>query len=88
MTRDRTMGFFIAALIFIIDQAIKAVVVGPLGIRQIGDVREIVSFFDLRFVPNVGVSLGLLPADSPGMRWALVAPLLISIVLASTGPVR
>ncbi len=73
MTRDRTVGFFIAALIFIVDQAVKAVVTGPLDIRQIGDVREIVSFFDLRFVPNVGVSLGLLPAESPAMRWALVA---------------
>ena len=46
---------------------------GPLGIAQLGDVREIVSFFDLRFVPNVGVSLGLLPADSDAMRWGLVA---------------
>ena len=37
-----------------------------------GDVREVVSFFDLRFVPNIGISLGLLPADNPVMRWALV----------------
>ena len=69
----RRIGFALAGAVFLIDQAVKALVVGPLGIRQLGDVREIVSFFDLRFVPNVGVSLGLLPAGSPGMRWALVA---------------
>ena len=51
----------------------KWCVTGPLGIAQLGDVRELVSVFDLRFVPNVGVSLGLLPADSEAMRWALVA---------------
>jgi signal peptidase II len=75
----RRTGFLLAAIVFAIDQAVKALVVGPLGIRQLGDVREIVSFFDLRFVPNVGVSLGLLPAGSPGMRWALV---LLTAVIA------
>lgn len=72
MLRSRTPGFALAAAIFIVDQVIKAWVTGPLGIRQIGDVREIVSFFDLRFVPNIGISLGLLPADGPFTRWALV----------------
>ncbi len=73
MLRSRTTGFALAAAIFVVDQLIKAWVTGPLGIRQIGDAREIVSFFDLRFVPNIGISLGLLPADGPATRWALVA---------------
>ncbi len=73
MTRMRTIGFVLAIAIFIIDQAVKAWVVGPLGIDHIGAVRDVVSFFDLRFVPNVGVSLGLFPADSEAMRWGLVA---------------
>jgi signal peptidase II len=72
MNRTRLNGFLIAAIIFIVDQAMKAWVVGPLGLTQIGDAREVVSFFDLRFVPNIGVSLGLLPAGSDTMRWALV----------------
>lgn len=69
----RLSGFVVAATIFIADQVVKAIVVGPLGLRQIGDAREIASFFDLRFVPNIGVSLGLFPAGSDTMRWALVA---------------
>ncbi len=73
MFRTRPAGFALAAAIFVIDQLIKAWVTGPMEIRQIGDAREILPFFDLRFVPNIGISLGLLPADGPVMRWALVA---------------
>lgn len=65
-------GFVTAAIVFVADQIIKFWVAGPLGIDHIGAYREIVSFFDLRFVPNVGVSLGLLPAGSDAMRWAIV----------------
>ena len=72
MPRNRLLGFGLAIAIFIVDQLIKAWVTGPMDINQIGDVREVVSFFDLRFVPNIGISLGLLPADNPVMRWALV----------------
>ena len=62
-----------ALAVFALDQLVKYWVTGPLGIAQLGDVREIVSIFNLRFVPNVGVSLGLLAADSDTMRWGLVA---------------
>ena len=73
MSRFAPAGFVTAAIVFVVDQAIKIWVTGPLGIDQLGAYREIVSFFDLRFVPNIGVSLGLLPAGSPAMRWAIVA---------------
>ncbi|GAA0726120.1 signal peptidase II [Sphingomonas japonica] len=66
-------GFVIAVAILIADQLTKFVVTDLLGIASPGDAMELLPFFDLRFVPNVGVSLGLLPADSPAMRWALVA---------------
>ena len=72
MPRTRLAGFILAFAVFVVDQLVKAWVVGPMEIRQIGDAREITSFFDLRFVPNIGISLGLLPADGPVMRWALV----------------
>lgn len=65
-------GLLAAAALFLADQLSKWAVTGPLGIRDLGDVREIVSFFDLRFVPNIGISLGLLPADGHLTRWALV----------------
>lgn len=66
-------GLILALTVFVADQLVKYWVTGPLGISQLGDYREIVSFFDLRFIPNVGVSLGLFPADSDAMRWGLVA---------------
>ena len=66
-------GLATAAILFVVDQLIKWVVTGPMDLHMLGDVREIVSFFNLRFVPNYGISLGLLTADSNASRWALVA---------------
>ncbi|OWK30557.1 signal peptidase II [Sphingomonas mucosissima] len=66
-------GLAAAAVVFIVDQLTKWLVTGPLGINFLGASREIVSFFDLRFVQNMGVSLGLLRAESDVARWALVA---------------
>jgi signal peptidase II len=66
-------GLVAAAIVFALDQLSKWFVTGPLGIRAIGDARELLPIFDLRFVPNMGVSLGLLSAGSETARWALVA---------------
>lgn len=66
------IGLVIAFCVFVADQLVKYWVTGPLGIAQVGDYREIVSFFDLRFVPNIGISLGLFAANSDAMRWGLV----------------
>lgn len=72
MPRNRLTGFVLAAIIFVVDQLVKAWVVGPMEINALGDARTILPIFDLRFVPNVGISLGLFPADGPFMRWGLV----------------
>jgi len=68
-----TRGLIAAALLFAADQLSKWAVTGPMGIDHLGAAREVTGFFALRFVPNVGVSLGLLSADSEASRWALVA---------------
>lgn len=73
MTRTRSFAFLGAFLVFLIDQGVKAYVTGALGIDHIGAHMPVLPIFDLRFVPNVGVSLGLLAANSDTMRWALVA---------------
>ena len=65
-------GFAAAIVLFLADQLSKWAVTKPLGIDSLGDARTITSFFDLRFVPNIGISLGLLPADGHLTRWALV----------------
>ncbi len=61
-----------AVALFVADQLSKWAVTGPLQIDSLGDSRTFTSFFDLRFVPNIGISLGLLPADGHLTRWALV----------------
>lgn len=72
MTRAPILGLAVAAVLFVLDQITKWAVTGPLGIATLGDVRTIVPFFDLRFVPNIGISLGLFAANSEVGRWLLV----------------
>ncbi len=61
----RAAALVIAFLIFVFDQAMKWVVTYPLNLRASRTGRsEITDFFDLRWVENNGVSLGLLSASS------------------------
>ncbi|MDZ4307085.1 signal peptidase II [Allopontixanthobacter sp.] len=70
--RNRLIGLFLAVAIFAADQYVKWLVVGPLGIDRIGDYKELLPFFDLRFTQNFGVSLGMFEATSMEARWVLV----------------
>jgi signal peptidase II len=72
LTRPRRLSFALAAVIFALDQGIKALMIGPLMLRERG-VIDLLPFFDLRWTENHGVSLGLLTASSDFQRWALVA---------------
>ena len=74
LKRNRAVAFVIAFLIFVFDQATKWVVTYPLNLEgQPGQMIRITSFFNLRWVENRGVSLGLLSAGSEMGRWLLVA---------------
>lgn len=68
----RAAGLTIAAAIFIVDQLLKWIVTYPLQLQQRG-VIELLPIFDLRWVENYGVSLGMLTADTETGRWLLVA---------------
>lgn len=72
MKRIHMIFYAFALIIFIADQAVKSWVVESLGIDAPGKAVEVLSFFDLRFVANNGVSLGLLAAETELMRWLLV----------------
>jgi signal peptidase II len=72
LKRTRSVAFVIAFLVFALDQAVKWVVAYPLQIEFRGRI-EITDFFNLTFVKNSGVSLGLLSADGDLGRWLLVA---------------
>ena len=66
-------GLLIAAGVFVVDQVSKWLVTGPLGVSQFGDYVTLLPVFDLRFVQNTGVSLGLLRSDSGWMQRLLDA---------------
>lgn len=70
-TTPRLIGLGFAIFLFAIDQWVKSYVVGPLALREVRNI-EILSFFDLTYVENRGISLGMFEATSMEMRWALV----------------
>lgn len=70
--RTRSIAIMLALAVLIVDQLVKYIVTGPMGIDYPGAERELLPIFTLRFVQNFGVSLGLLQAGSATARWALV----------------
>ncbi len=71
-SKFRLQGIMLASLVFIADQIVKYAMLGPLQLQSRG-VIHIISFFDLRYAENRGVSMSFLTADNDGERWALVA---------------
>ena len=69
----RRNGLMLALAIFILDQLVKYLVTGPIGLVYEGDSHYLLPIFNLTLVHNYGVSLGMLTADSQAMRWGLVA---------------
>ena len=70
--RKSAVGFGVAAVVFVLEQITKWIVLGPLDLRNT-QLIELLPFFDLNYTENHGISLGLLQAQSDAMRWALVA---------------
>jgi signal peptidase II len=81
------LGLIIAAVVFVVDQITKWLVLGPgqfspPGCRETGygcRFIELTPFFDLQMVWNRGVSFGLLRASEDLARWGLVA---LSLVIS------
>jgi signal peptidase II len=69
--RDRSWGFGVALLVFILDQAVKWFVTGPLNLREVGQVY-LLPFFQFTYSENYGISLGLFNAHNALGRWMLV----------------
>jgi signal peptidase II len=67
----RRLGIGIAALVFGIDQAIKALIVHGLDLPGRMEV-DILPIFRFVWVENHGISMGFLTADSAAERWLLV----------------
>lgn len=79
--RNRTIGLAVAAILFVVDQAVKHWVVHGLGLVRPGDQFPLLPFFDFTRTNNFGVSLGMFEATSPEMRWGLVAVTAIIAIL-------
>jgi len=69
---NRTAAYTTALAIFILDQLTKWIVSDPLALQARGQI-EILPIFNLTWVENNGISLGLLNATTPTGRWMLVA---------------
>ncbi|MGQ3102248.1 MAG: signal peptidase II [Sphingopyxis solisilvae] len=86
MTSSRSphlrFGLLIAAFAFLLDQVTKWVIITPLSLEA-KRVIEIVSFFDLRWAENCGISLSMFASCTDTTRWTLVA--VTGIVAAAVG---
>ena len=72
MIKFSTRGYLIAAVVFAIDQLVKWIMIGPLALREVGQI-VLLSIFQFTYTENNGVSLGLLSAETATARWLLVA---------------
>ena len=71
LSRPRIEGLGLALVIAVIDRIVKAIMVGPLMLRDLG-VIDLLPFFDLRYAENYGVSFGMFTATSMEMRYGLI----------------
>ena len=69
---NRTLAYGIALAIFAADQLTKWIVAVPLELQQKAQI-VLLPIFNLTWVENHGISLGLLTASSDTQRWLLVA---------------
>jgi len=67
------LGCAVALVVFALDQLMKWIVTGPMGLTQIGDEHFFLPIFSFTLQHNEGISLGLLNATNPVGRWLLVA---------------
>jgi signal peptidase II len=75
-------GMTLALIAFLFDQLTKWVVITPLSLERKGEI-EIVSFFNLTWAENCGISLSLLAQCNDTTRWSLVA--LTTVVAGAVG---
>ena len=70
-TAIRRLGLGIAALVFALDQAIKALIVHALDLPGRMEI-DLLPIFRFVWVENHGISMGFLTANSMAERWLLV----------------
>ena len=69
--RHLRLGFGLAVLLFLADQALKAVMIGPLALQAVQQIY-LLPVLNLTWVENYGVALGMFRAGHDAERWILV----------------
>lgn len=69
--RERMVGYGLALGVFVLDQIVKYWIIAVVRLEERGFI-ELLPFFNLTWVENRGVSMGMLTADGDGGRWGLV----------------
>lgn len=69
--RYRLQGLMFASIVFIADQIVKFIMIGPLALQS-RRMINIIPFFRLSWAENRGVSMSFLTATSEAQRWMLV----------------
>ena len=70
--KPRLFGFSVALVVLVLDQLAKWAVAGPPQLQWVGQ-NYVLPIFNLTWVENNGISLGLLNASTELGRWMLVA---------------
>jgi len=70
---DMKIALIIAFVVFLVDQASKWFVVFHLNLAQLGALDVMPPYLNLRMAWTYGVNFGLLAADNPATRLALIA---------------
>ena len=68
----KRLGFGIAAVVFLLDQLTQYWIINVVQLVERGSI-EVLPFFRLTYVGNIGVSMGLFNAYTAVGRWFLVA---------------
>jgi signal peptidase II len=70
--RNSFPAYWLALAIFLVDQLSKWIVIGPLDLQRVQQI-VLLPIFNLTWVQNFGISLGLAQAQNDMHRWLLVA---------------
>ena len=68
----RMLAYVTALVIFVVDQISKWIIINPLALQARAQI-ELLPIFNLTWVENRGISLGLAQAQNDTHRWLLVA---------------
>ncbi|MDZ7905684.1 MAG: signal peptidase II [Cypionkella sp.] len=72
-----TRALSVAFVVFLADQASKWFVLLHLNLAQVYEIDVLPPYLNLRMAWNYGVNFGLLAADNPATRWALITVALV-----------